>query len=62
MPMITFTSEMAGLRETPVQPSACPRCEHAGPLEVSMRTERVVFYRCPECGHMWIVKTTQAVA
>jgi predicted RNA-binding Zn-ribbon protein involved in translation (DUF1610 family) len=27
-------------------------------VEVSLRTERVVFYRCPECGHMWIVKAT----
>jgi hypothetical protein len=56
--MITFTSQTVG--PPPAEPPGpCPRCENAGPAEVSLRTARVVFYRCPECGHMWIVKTPQ---
>jgi DNA-directed RNA polymerase subunit M/transcription elongation factor TFIIS len=57
--MITFTSQTMGLRPLATPPDACPRCQGRGPVEVSLRTERVVFYRCPECGHMWIVKPTQ---
>jgi DNA-directed RNA polymerase subunit M/transcription elongation factor TFIIS len=59
--MITFTSETASPRP-PAEPTTCPRCERNGAVEVSMRTARVVFYRCAECGHMWIVKTPQPVA
>lgn len=60
--MITFTTQTAGPRAAEGQPRACPRCERAGPVEVSLRTERVVFYRCPECGHMWIVKAAEPTA
>jgi DNA-directed RNA polymerase subunit M/transcription elongation factor TFIIS len=58
--MITFTSQTVGRRQAGDSPDMCPRCEARGPVEVSLRTERVVFYRCPECGHMWIVKPVQA--
>lgn len=52
--MIAFTSDLG---PRPVEPPhICPRCESGGPVEVSLRTERVVFYRCADCGHMWIVK------
>jgi len=56
--MITFTSQTMGSRPSDEAPGPCPRCQGNGPLEVSLRTERVVFYRCPDCGHMWIVKPT----
>lgn len=59
--MITFTSETPGSRNAPER-RPCPRCERDGPLEISMRTARVIFYRCPECGHMWIVKIPQPEA
>jgi transposase-like protein len=60
--MITFTSQTIGPRQTVDPQSPCPRCQQSGPVEVSLRTERVVFYRCPECGHMWIVKGTKPAA
>lgn len=60
--MITFTSETVGPRRLPDAPGACPRCQQNGAVEVSLRTERVVFYRCPDCGHMWIVKPPQPAA
>lgn len=56
--MITFTSQKFGPREILEAPGSCPRCQNSDAVEVSLRTERVVFYRCPECGHMWIVKPT----
>lgn len=59
MAMITFTSETTAPRD-PKPPGPCPRCEQTGAAEVSMRTDYVVFYRCSDCGHMWIVKTLRA--
>ena len=56
--MITFTSDTVTGRRPLDPPGCCPRCQNTAAPEVSLRTERVVFYRCAECGHMWIVKPT----
>jgi DNA-directed RNA polymerase subunit M/transcription elongation factor TFIIS len=60
--MLTFTSDTAGPHHPVNPPGSCPRCQNSGAVEVSLRTERVVFYRCSDCGHMWVVKPAQPAA